>query len=174
MKSRKTNIVLIGMPGSGKSTTGVLLAKRLSLGFIDTDVLIQTVEKRPLQEIVDIDGYMELRRIEARVILGLECRDQVIATGGSAAYSAEAMAHLQETGTIIFLDTGIKTLLSRITDLATRGIARRPDQTFEDLFEERSALYKKYAEMTVQCGGIVQEAVCEKIAASLSQTGFGR
>lgn len=116
----KPNIVLIGMPGSGKSTVGIILAKRLSYGFLDTDILIQTSERRSLQAIVDSDGYMTLRKIEEGVILGLKCHRQVIATGGSAVYSHDAVTHLKELGTIVFLDTEINILLSRINDMGTR------------------------------------------------------
>lgn len=159
----KSNIVLIGMPGSGKSTIGVMLAKRLSYGFVDTDILIQLSEHRPLQDIVDSDGYMVLRNIEERIILDLNCHRQVIATGGSAVYSQKAALHLQALGTIVFLNVNIDTLLSRISDMKTRGIARRPDQSFEDLFAERSALYKKYAEITIECSALNHEEVSDVI-----------
>jgi shikimate kinase len=164
----KSNIVLIGMPGSGKSTIGVMLAKRLSYGFVDTDILIQISEHRPLQDIVDSDGYMVLRNIEECIILDLNCHRQVIATGGSAVYSQKAVRHLQELGTIVFLDTKIKTLVTRIKDMQTRGIARRPDQSFEDLFAERSALYKKYAEITIECSELNHEEVCDGIVKKIS------
>jgi shikimate kinase len=159
----KSNIVLIGMPGSGKSTVGIILAKRLSYGFLDTDVMIQISEKRSLQAIVDSDGYMALRKIEENVILSLKCQRQVIATGGSAVYSPAAMDHLKKQGIVVFLDAPIHTLLSRINDMDTRGIARRPDQSFEDLFKERFALYVKYAEITVASAGLSQEEVCDAV-----------
>lgn len=155
------------MPGSGKSTIGVMLAKRLSYGFVDTDILIQISEHRPLQDIVDSDGYMALRKIEESIILDLNCHRQVVATGGSAVYSQKAAMHLQELGTIVFLNVNIDTLLSRITDMKTRGIARRPDQSFDDLFAERSALYKKYAEITIECSVLNHEEVCERIEENL-------
>jgi shikimate kinase len=159
----KQNIVLIGMPGSGKSTVGIILAKKLSYDFIDTDVLIQASEKRSLQTIVDSDGYMALRKIEESIILGLNCHLQVIATGGSAVYSPAAMAHLKQLGAIVFLDADSRTLLSRINDLPTRGLARRPDQTFEELYAERIVLYEKYAEITIPCAALNHEEVCGEI-----------
>lgn len=147
----RTNIVLVGMPGSGKSTVGVILAKLMAKGFVDTDVLIQTAQGRPLQQIVDTDGYLALRAIEEQIILGLHCRDHVIATGGSAVYSEPAMQHLRTGGSIVFLDVSIATLHSRVPDFSTRGLARRPDQTLTDLFHERLALYRRYADITIAC-----------------------
>ena len=123
-----SNIVLIGMPGSGKSTVGVILAKMASLDFVDTDILIQRAAGKSLQEIVDADGYLVLRRIEEEVLLKLDCRDHVIATGGSAVYSPAAISHLKKDGVIVFLDVDIETLQSRIRNYETRGLAKRPDQ----------------------------------------------
>jgi shikimate kinase len=159
----KSNIVLIGMPGSGKSTLGVILAKLTSRGFLDTDLLIQSHEQRSLQEIVDTDGYMELRRIEEQILLGIRCRDHVIATGGSAVYSEAAMERLAADGVIVFLDVDLATLQSRVRDFATRGLAKRPDQSFSDLFAERCALYKKYADITVKCSRLGHEEACREI-----------
>jgi len=158
-----SNIVLVGMPGAGKSTIGVILAKRASLGFIDTDLLIQASERRSLQSIIDSQGYMALRRIEERVLLGLECRGNVIATGGSAVYSPAAMAHLAAEGVIVFLDVNLATLESRVLDLGRRGIAKHPDQSFSELFEERSKLYTAYADVTVECRGLAHDEVCTEI-----------
>ena len=158
-----SNIVLIGMPGAGKSTVGVILAKRASLGFIDTDVLIQACERRSLQSIIDSRGYMALREIEERVLLGLGCRHHVVATGGSAVYSPAAMAHLAAEGVIVFLDVDMATLESRALDLGRRGIAKHPDQSFAELFEERHRLYTAYADVTVDCQGLTHEMVCTEV-----------
>lgn len=155
------------MPGSGKSTVGVILAKLTSRDFIDTDVLIQTREQRALQEIVDREGYMALRRIEERILLALSCQDHVIATGGSAVYSHPAMEWLRAEGVIVFLDADLATLSSRVHDFTTRGLAKRPEQTFADLFEERVALYVKYADITVNCSGLSHEGVCADIIGRL-------
>lgn len=161
--TKSSNIVLIGMPGSGKSTVGVILAKMASLDFVDSDILIQRATGNSLQEIVDHEGYMALRKIEEEVLLELECRDHVIATGGSAVYSPAAMAHLKKDGVIVFLDVDIDTLKERIRNHETRGLAKRPDQTIEELFEERLALYREYADITISGVGLTQEDVCTAI-----------
>jgi shikimate kinase len=163
----KSNLVLIGMPGSGKSTVGVILAKRTSHDFVDTDVVIQAVEHRSLQAIMDKEGYMKLREIEARVLQTLNLENHIISTGGSAVYSDAAMQHLRKNGTTVYLDVSVATLRSRITDYETRGIAKRPDQSFDDLFEERTRLYRKYADLVVKGDGMSQDDVCNHIIAEL-------
>ena len=163
MTQTHSNLVLIGMPGSGKSTVGVILAKKTSRDFVDTDVLIQTSQKRTLQDIVDTDGYAVLRKIEEEALLGLFMQNHVIATGGSAAYSDQAMTHLKSDGILIFLDVDLATLESRVRDFSTRGIARRPDQSFAELFDERLPLYTKHADFTIKCDGMTQEQVCERL-----------
>jgi shikimate kinase len=157
------------MPGSGKSTVGVLLAKKNSMNFIDTDLLIQHAERRTLQEIVDHDGFMALRVIEEKILLRLECTNHVIATGGSAVYSETAMKHLHKLGVIVFLDVDMATLLSRVFDYETRGLAKRRDQSMEELFAERFVLYQKYAYNTIVCKSMNHEAVCAKILDSVSR-----
>ncbi len=169
MTQDQGNIVLIGMPGSGKSTVGVILAKLTSRDFVDGDVLIQISQDRSLQDIVDTEGHMALRRIEEEVLLTLDCINHVIATGGSAAYSHAAMTHLKSNGAVIFLDVDLPTLESRIHDFDTRGLAKRPDQTFTDLFEERFALYTKYADISIQCADLTQEEVCDRIVMELDR-----
>jgi shikimate kinase len=163
MMDSNSNIVLIGMPGAGKSTVGIILAKMTSRDFIDTDILIQLSTGRSLQEIVDSQGHMALRKIEEEVILTLAGRNHVIATGGSAIYSAVAMDHLRLNGKVVFLDVDLSALTSRIHNIHSRGIAKRPEQTFEDLFEERLVLYRKYADITIACAGLSQEEVCMQI-----------
>jgi shikimate kinase len=158
-----SNIVLIGMPGAGKSTIGVLLAKQTALGFVDTDLLIQSAAGRSLQAIVDREGYLALRQLEEQVLLGLSVNKHVIATGGSAVYSERAMAHLKTNGLVIYLDVDLATLSSRIDNLGTRGLAKRPDQTLADLLHERTALYQRYADLTIPCTGLSHEQVCERI-----------
>ncbi|MDX9896985.1 MAG: shikimate kinase [Desulfofustis sp.] len=164
---KSPNLVLIGMPGSGKSTVGVILAKQLSRPYLDSDILIQLTEKRSLQEIVDQDGYLVLRDIEERVLLGIQCDNHVIATGGSAAYSEPAMNHLRHNGIVIFLDASLDTLRRRIHNYDTRGLAKRPEQSFSDLFQERFELYTRYADITIDCNDTDQEQVCQTIVARL-------
>lgn len=164
---RARNLILIGMPGSGKSTVGVLLAKRLGLGFTDTDLLIQEDAGRTLQEIVDQDGYEALRHIEEQVLLKLDVQHKVISTGGSAVYSARAMEHLKANGTVVFLDIPLDMVIKRIGDHSMRGISRRPDQSLEALFEERYALYSRYADLTVKGAGLNQDQVCEAVVSGL-------
>jgi shikimate kinase len=151
------------MPGAGKSTVGVILAKITSRYFVDTDVLIQTSQGRTLQDIVDMDGYALLRRIEEEVLLGLSICNCVIATGGSAVYSDRAMAHLKSDGIVIFLDVDMPALESRIHNYSTRGLAKRADQSFADMFKERFALYTQYADITIKCAGLTHEEVCARI-----------
>ncbi len=163
MTPDKSNIVLIGMPGAGKSTIGVILAKLASIDFIDTDVTIQTTHQRTLQDILDDGGYMELRRIEEEVLLSLDLESHVIATGGSAAYSEPAMLHLGRKGLIVFLDVELDILEKRIHNFATRGLAKSNDQSFADLFNERSHLYNKYADIRIDCKDLSQEDLCDVI-----------
>lgn len=157
------------MPGSGKSTVGVILAKLLSYDFIDTDVLIQSSQRRALQDIVDQDGHLALRKIEEDALLSLDLHNHVIATGGSAVYSAAAMAHLAAIGTVVFLDVALATLEARVNNLATRGLVRRPGQSLADLFAEREALYRQAADITINCTGMTQEAVCSAIIAQVGR-----
>ena len=163
MTQIRSNLVLIGMPGAGKSTVGVILAKFTSRDFVDTDELIQTLQGRTLQDIVDKDGYEVLRKIEEDVLLGLSVENCVIATGGSAVYSASAMTHLKSDGLAIFLDVGIPTLEARIQDYSSRGLAKRADQSFADMFKERFNLYTQYADITIKCDGLTHEDVCARI-----------
>jgi shikimate kinase len=169
MTPPRSNIVLIGMPGSGKSTVGVLLAKQTCRGFLDTDVMIQAATGRTLQHIVDRDGYLALRRIEEETLLGLTLRNHVIATGGSAVYSTAAMEHLRAGGVVVFLDCDLSTLGSRVHDVGTRGLAKRPDQTFGELFDERRPLYQRYAEITISCDGLNHEEAVTRIIDALEQ-----
>jgi shikimate kinase len=163
MKPVAPNIVLIGMPGSGKSTVGVILAKLLSRGFVDTDLLIQTAQGRSLQSIVNTDGYLALRDIEELLLVSLDCSNQVIATGGSAAYSNPAMTHLKQGGIVVFLHADLETLHQRVHDFSERGLAKSPDQTLDDLFIERQSLYSAYADITIDSCRLTHEQVCARI-----------
>lgn len=164
----KSNITLIGMPGAGKSTIGVILAKNLSWAFVDTDLLIQLKQGKSLQNLLEKHGHLGLRQIEEEAICGLEVRCHVIATGGSAAYSERAMRHLQDASRIVFLQTSFPELLRRIHNFASRGIAKAPSQTFAELFAERQPLYQRYADLTIPCDGLTQDQIAEQIAARLA------
>lgn len=157
------NIVLIGMPAAGKSTVGVLLAKKLAMEFVDTDILIQQRRRSGLQEIVDTFGYRALREIEEEVIVSLDVSNAVIATGGSAVYSGKAVTHLRENGKLVYLKADRERLLARIDDYATRGIAAPADQTFESLFEERTGLYERYGDVVIGCGSGTHDEVVSRI-----------
>ncbi|HDP36062.1 MAG TPA: shikimate kinase [Candidatus Hydrogenedentes bacterium] len=150
----ETNIVLIGMPWSGKSSVGVVLAKMLARPFLDTDIAIQTGEGRMLQTIIDREGSDALQRIEERYVLGLECRGYVIATGGSVVYSAAAMQHLKTNGCCVYLQLPYPALEARATDIDHRGIVRASGQGLADLYAARIPLYQRYADITVQCDGL--------------------
>jgi shikimate kinase len=165
----RKNVVLIGMPGAGKSTIGVILAKALSKKFIDTDLLIQNRLNMSLQDIIDNHGYMELRRIEEDVIRAMDAIDSVIATGGSAVYSGKAMEHLSQGGKIVYLENDIKTLLGRIPDFENRGLAKKENQSFKDLFKERESLYRKYGEITIDCKNKTHDDIAKEIAAKLTE-----
>ncbi|MEN8258309.1 MAG: shikimate kinase [Thermodesulfobacteriota bacterium] len=160
----KSNLTLIGMPGAGKSTIGIILAKFLACGFIDTDILIQINRQKSLQQIIDESDHLNLRKIEEEEILKINVAHHIIATGGSAVYSAKAMNHLKDISTIIFLDVGYEELTKRIHNFGSRGIARSKGQTFMDLYNERQALYNRYAELVIDCVGLDQEEIAEKIS----------
>lgn len=145
------NIVLIGMPGAGKSTIGVLLAKALKMPFIDTDLLIQQKENRYLQEIINTDGIEMFLKIEEEVLMNLNARRSVIATGGSAVYSPGAMLHLKQNGITVYLHLEYEKLEKRLKDIKSRGIAMAEGQSLLDLYNERIPLYWKYADLTIDC-----------------------
>lgn len=170
MPATPSNIVLVGMPGAGKSTLGVILAKLSARQFVDTDLLIQTSRKQSLQELVDGEGYLALRQAEEEVLLGLTISNAVIATGGSAIYSPHAMAHLKQDGLLVFLDVPLEVLIQRVQDYTTRGLAKPADQSFEAMFAERLALYRRYADLTIPYRNLPQETICAEILEKISQT----
>ena len=143
------NIVLVGMPGSGKSTIGVVLAKVLGYEFLDTDIVIQNQEQRRLSEIIASEGTEGFLTIENNVIKNLKVKRTVIATGGSAIYGEEGMEHLKEIGTVIYLKIAYKELCERLGDLKARGVVLKEGQTFLQLYEERVPLYEKYADIVI-------------------------
>ncbi len=159
----EVNIVLVGMPGAGKSTVGVLLAKYTARDFIDSDVLIERREGKLLQQILEQSGYLDLRQIEQDVLLSLSPTHSVIATGGSAAYSTVAMEHLRRHGAVVFLDVAYEEVARRVHNFSTRGIACPPGMTLRDVYEERRPLYLRWADVHVMCGSLGHEEVAEEV-----------
>lgn len=143
------NIVLIGMPGSGKSTLGVLLAKALGYSFTDTDLIISRIAGKPLQKILDEDGLDSFLQLEEQVGAELECGHTVIATGGSMVLSEEAMKNLKAQGKAVYINVPLDEIKRRVTNIKTRGIAFRKGETLDDVFRVRVPLYEKYADITV-------------------------
>lgn len=143
------NIVLIGMPGVGKSTVGVILAKELGYQFIDADLLIQKQEKRLLKEIIAQEGVDGFIQIENQVNASIETDRTVIATGGSVVYGREAMEHLKKISTVVYLKLSYQALKKRLGNLKNRGVVLREGQTLQDLYEERVVLYEKYADIVI-------------------------
>lgn len=168
--SDKRNLVLIGMAGVGKSTVGVLLAKATGRRFLDTDVHIQAREGRTLQAIIDADGIEAFCRIEAARIRELDLSAAVIATGGSAVYSDTAMGHLADGGTVVHLDLPLTLVERRITNLHSRGLVMQKGQTLADLYAERQPLYRRWADLTVNCAGKTQEEIVEEIVRHIDET----
>ena len=158
------NIVLIGMPGAGKSTAGVLLAKSLKMPFIDTDLLIQKQENRYLQELLDSRGIDEFIKIEEGIVLGLDVKSYVIATGGSVIYSDTAMRHLKAHGIVVFLNSKMYQLERRLKNAKTRGIAIKSGQTLEMLYSERIPLYRRYADVEIDCSKKHIETIVTEIS----------
>ncbi len=148
----RSNLVLIGMPGAGKSTIGVLLARHLGYAFLDTDLLIQSKQgNRPLQEIVDELGQDRFRAYEEQTCSELDCHHTVIATGGSVVYFPKAMEHFATLGTLYWLDVPYPDIERRVAAFPDRGLAIRPGQTLADLHAERTPLYEKFAQVRIDC-----------------------
>lgn len=152
---KKDNLIFIGMPAVGKSTVGVVIAKRLGKKFIDTDLLIQEQEKKLLREIIEEAGEEGFLRIENQVNRDLNVENSVISPGGSVIYCEEAMQHFKETGTVVYLSASYQTIKQRIKSPKKRGVVLREGQTFRDLYEERVRLFERYADITISedsCG----------------------
>lgn len=162
-KLGKKNLVLIGMPGVGKSTIGVLLAKELSRAFLDTDVLIQSQEGRRLREIIRDEGMDAFRAMEERYILTIDCSEHVIATGGSVVYSEAAMKHLRANGILVHLTLPIAVLEKRVGDLDARGVVRAESQDLRELLDERLELYAAYRDVAIDCSEKDHEQVVRAV-----------
>lgn len=163
----KNNLILIGMPGVGKSTIGVILAKILGYHFIDSDLIIQHQEQRLLKEIIEQKGIDGFLAIENQVNAGLDVKKAIIATGGSAVYGKEAMEHFQKIGTIIYLKLDFEALEKRLGNIKNRGVVVREGQTLKNLYEERIPLYESYADITIDEAGRNPEETIEAIIAVL-------
>ncbi|HIZ21741.1 MAG TPA: shikimate kinase [Candidatus Blautia faecigallinarum] len=161
------NITLIGMPGVGKSTLGVVLAKVLGYEFLDADLLIQKQEKKFLYQIIEESGPEGFKKIENRVNASIEAENTVIATGGSVVYCQEAMEHLKSIGKVIYLRASLKELSKRLGNLKGRGVLLKEGQTLKDLYEERVPLYEKYADLVVDEEGKDLEASLQSVLETL-------
>ncbi|MEC8260212.1 MAG: shikimate kinase, partial [SAR324 cluster bacterium] len=161
-----------GMPGSGKSTLGELLAKRLGWHLVDTDLLMEANHDRPLQNIFDGLGYEGFCIEEERTLLRLEGEQQIISTGGSAVYSESAMSHLGSLGLRIFLNLPLEDVLSRVTNFEKRGIVCRPGQDLAELFKERHPLYLRYADQVIGTGGMSVDEQVHKLQELLNKVNY--
>ena len=163
MESQKSNIVLIGMPGCGKSTVGVLLAKRMGLHFVDTDLFIQAGEGKSLRRLIEVYGMNRFCEIESQYVQRVDVTDSVIATGGSVVYYNSAMKHLQMTGQMIYMKLPLAELERRLGDLNARGVVLEPTETLASLYKKRVPLYEKWADETDDLSGLNHEQSVEVI-----------
>ena len=170
MSDNKNNIILIGMPTSGKSTIGVILAKILGYHFIDADIVIQEKDGRKLSRIIAEDGVDGFIDIENRINSEISPKKTVIATGGSVVYGKEAMEHYKEIGKVVYLKVSFETLKKRLHHAKQRGVVMKDGQTLESLYKERVSLYEQYADITVDEGNDSLESVIEKVQAYFSDT----
>jgi shikimate kinase len=170
MQDEKSNIVLIGMPGAGKSTIGVVLAKILKHQFIDADLVIQNQCDKTLQKLIDACGPEGFIDVENEVLKSLEAHRAVIATGGSAIYSDEAMKHLAQIGKIVYVQISFEGLVQRLQDLHERGVVLRGgiSMSLRDVYDERRPLYEKYADIVIDIDDLSITAAARKIAAALA------
>lgn len=161
------NIILIGMPGAGKSTVGVVLAKKLGLQFLDSDLVIQEKEKKLLYQLIDELGEAGFLMLENKINAAIEVKNAVIATGGSAVYGKEAMEHFKENGTVVYLRLPYEELKERLGDLHERGVVLKKGATLRTLYEERAPLYEDWMDMAVDCRGKQIREIVEEISKKL-------
>ena len=166
MAEIKDNIVLIGMPGAGKSTLGIVLAKILAKNFVDADIVIQNQCDKTLQKLIDAMGPEGFIKVENQILSDLQAENSVIATGGSAVYSEEAMQHLASIGTVIYLEISYESLKGRLNDLQERGVVMKGgiSMSLRDLYDERKPLYQKYADIVVNVDDLSITAAARKVA----------
>lgn len=169
MKKKKDNIVLIGMPGVGKSTIGVVLAKVLGYQFVDADLVIQEKTGRLLKDIIAEDGIEEFVKIENMTNASINTKNAVIATGGSVVYGKEAMEHLSKIGTVIYLQLELPALSRRLGSLRKRGVVLKEGQTLKDLYNERIPLYEKYADIIINEHHCTIQKTVNKIVRKLEE-----
>ena len=165
------NIILIGMPGSGKSTVGVVLAKALGLRFLDVDLLSQEREGALLQQLIDTQGVERFLDLERDAICSLDCRATVVAPGGSCVCREESIAHRRALGTVVYLKLSLEDVIKRIHNLSSRGIALSPGQTLADVYRYRAPLYERCAHMTVPVRGLSLAETVEEVRGRMSRTG---
>ena len=163
------NIILIGMPGVGKSTIGVILAKVLGYQFLDADLLIQKSEGKLLKDFIAEKGTEGFIQVENRVNSRIEAENAIIATGGSVVYGKEAMEHLKSIGTVVYLKQSLPVLEKRLRNIRNRGVVLKKGQTLKDLYRERTALYEKYADVTVDEYGLDIEETVQAVQKALEQ-----
>lgn len=162
------NIILIGMPGCGKSTVGVVLAKTLGTYFIDTDLIIQVQRKNTLQQLIDTEGLDKFLEYEQEALLSVtEQENTVIATGGSAVFSAKGMTHLKRKGVCVYINLGLDELEARLSNIRTRGIASKNGETLADILAERTPYYERYADIKIDAHGKNPEQIVEEIVKSV-------
>ncbi len=163
------NVVLIGMPACGKSTTGVVLAKTMRKSFIDTDLMIQEKEDRALQDIINESGNDYFREVEEDVLKTLKTTNSVISTGGSAIYYPEAIKNLKQNGTIVYLKISLETIEERLNNIHTRGVTMKEGDTIASLYAERIPLYEKYADVIIEADEFTVEETVEAIIAGFEE-----
>ncbi len=163
----KSNIVLIGMPACGKSTLGVQLAKWLSMGFIDTDLLVQARAGQSMQAFQDLHGMEAYQTLECETVQSIVCENCVVATGGSAVYCDAAMRHLKQIATVVFLEVPLGEIKRRIGDLLQRGVVIKPGMTLDDLFAERRPLYLRHADLVFDCARKEQSRLLDDLRIAL-------
>lgn len=163
------NIVLVGMPGCGKSTVGVILAKTLGMSFTDTDLLICAKEQSTLQNIIESKGLAYFEKVECEVGKDLSATDTVVATGGSMIMYESAMKSLKEIATVVYIDVSLEELKRRLTNIKTRGIAFAEGETLEDIFNIRTPLYRKYADVTVNADDFTIEETVTRLTELLKK-----